>query len=203
MNGDREQEEEQPEPPPALACTLPRAGRRMWRRSKFQCDEHGPCCGKHEERNTEPGKFLLTHEKLLSPENVNDEVMEWNESTGEIPAEIWEVVEEDDRDRYGDCGRLDESDKITSVSQPSGDREPAICHKLAQTELRREEVGVQTESANTFEYIDTADFPPLGPCKSETLDAHSITHFRSFRVLSEADQTGYLPHDLAAGRTGD
>ena len=146
MSGDREQEEEQPEPPPAVACTPPRAGRGMWRRSKLQCDEHGLCCGKHEERNTEPGTLLPSPDKPLSPmnaedaesaENANDEVMEWNKSTGEVPAEIWEMVEEND-------GCLDGCDETASVSQPSGDREPVTCHKLTQTELRREEVGVQT-----------------------------------------------------------
>ena len=135
--------------------------------------------------------------KMRNPiENANDEVMEWNESTGEVPAEIWEMVEEND-------GCLDGCDETASVSQPSGDREPVTCHKLTQTELRREEVGVQTENANTFEYIDTADFPPLGPCKRETLDAHSISQFQGSEIFSEADQNGYLPQDPAAGQTGE
>ena len=130
-----------------------------------------------------------------SPENANDEVMEWNESTGEIPTEIWEMVEEDD-------GCLDGCDEIASVSQPSGDREAVICHKLTQTELRREEVGVQTESANTFEYIDTADFPHWGPAREKRWMRIPFHNFRVLRYSARLIKQGICPMTRPQAKPG-
>ena len=87
-----------------------------------------------------------------SPEDVDEEVIEWSDDIDKTPAVIWEKVEDDDDavrkptiDAFGVRGEVTfPADEALSAETPK------VLSKdcWVQTELRREEVGVQTEAVD-------------------------------------------------------
>ena len=143
---DLEQEEEKPEPPPSVACTPPRASKKHRRRFKPMCS--GCECDEHALESEEAPECAKDTE---SPENLNDEVVEWTEYVGRTHAEIWEKVEDDEVmhqptiDAFGVRGEM-----TFPADEASSAETPKVLSKdcWVQTELRREEVGVQTEAVD-------------------------------------------------------
>ena len=170
MNDDQKQREDHLEPPPAAVYATPCSARRIWRRTKPHCNGYSPCldeCGRHAQEPKAPMSPLNTND-AESPEDVNEEVIEWSDDIDKTPAVIWEKVEDDDDavrkptiDAFGVRGEVTfPADEALSAETPK------VLSKdcWVQTELKREEVGVQTEKST--EYVDELE-PIFHDCLEE------------------------------------
>ena len=188
---------------------------------KSQCNNYSPCfdgCRRHAQ---EPGAQVpekptspMSANDAESPENVNEEVMEWNEDIDKTSAEIWERVEDDD-----DVARIDiiRSEHAQNFMKPTIDafgvrgevtfpadealfaETPKVPSKdcWVQTELRREEVGVQTEKSVEFEHriSDADDVDVLETIFHDCLEEWEIK-FETMMLCDSLEAYEKLMHEI-------